>query len=172
MKELNRKGFTLVELLGVVVILSIVVGVSIPIANNIISKSRYRALGSIVDEAEDFISDQWKLKKYSPDTMNGEFKDIVDNLQTNEFLPLNVTDNKEIIEAMGISTNDVTSVKVMVDSDGIPCVVITEIPENSKLFNPTYWTKVNNKIIPVDADNYSYYSKCCDPILAQGALEG
>jgi len=167
MLNLNRKGFTLVELLGIIVILSIVVGIAVPVTTNIVTKSKYKALMTVVDEAEDFIADQWKLKKMDPDSLNDAFKDVMgsykvgDDEGQSKFITLKADDEKDrgLIEAMGISSSDITSVDVMIASDEIPCVVVRTISNHSR-FNSKYWKEDMTPV--VNNENKSYYSKCCD----------
>ena len=73
MLKIGKKGFTLVELLAVIVVLSITVGVSIPIASEITTNSKHKSLTVIVDEAEDYLTDQWKVKKMGLE-VDGAFK--------------------------------------------------------------------------------------------------
>ena len=52
---MNRKGFTLVELLGVVVILSIVLTIAIPAASNYIDSSKREAFADVLSEYVDAV---------------------------------------------------------------------------------------------------------------------
>lgn len=170
MKKSNRKGFTLVELLATVVILSIVTGVSVPVTTSIVATSKYRSLSSIVDDAENFLSDQWKINKISPDTVNSAFNEAVlkPGYTTDSEKILDTKDTahpeeKLLLEEMGINTEDVKEVKIIIDDQGIGCVIITKIPKTSKLYNGKYWkdSSETGYVIPRNDTNDRYYSKCC-----------
>lgn len=58
MKKLNRKGFTLVELLAVIVILAIVVGITLVTLLPTIEKSRKEGFDIAVEAVQKYIQDQ------------------------------------------------------------------------------------------------------------------
>ena len=58
MEKLNRKGFTLVELLAVIVILAIVVGITLVTLLPTIEKSRKDGFDIAVDAIQKYIQDQ------------------------------------------------------------------------------------------------------------------
>ena len=159
MKTLNRSGFTLVELLGVIVILSVVVGITVPVSTKVITDSKYKSLGVIVDEAEDFITDQWKLKKVDPASMTDSFKAYFENKNA----PVGfVTVNNSLLVDMAIDKSNVSKVDVMIDSDDIACVVISRIPAESNLYNKEYWTLSEDGAYATPKQNNDrFYSKCC-----------
>ena len=158
MKRLNNKGFTLIELLSVIVILSIVVGISIPVSTAIISNSKQKSLGILLDDAEDFITEQWKIKKIDPETNTESFTQYTDTATTTDFTP--ALDG--LIADMGMDKSDVKKVDVMIDEAGIACVVIREIPIDSKLYSITYWTpSEDNTYATPKQNNELFYSKCC-----------
>lgn len=184
MKKLNRNGFTLVELLATVVILSLVTGVAVPVTTNIVATSKYKSLGSIVDEAETFISDQWRIHKIAPDTVNDAFDAAFDNFDTDVLKILYSSENyaeedcekelnfddetqiekeKLLLSEMGMSIEDVSRVDVYVDTNGIGCVIVRAIPKTSKLYNSKYWSDagIDGYAIPENNTNDRYYSKCC-----------
>ena len=61
MKKLNRKGFTLVELLAVIVILAIVVGITLVTVLPTLKKSRQEAFELTAQTAADYIEKQYQL---------------------------------------------------------------------------------------------------------------
>lgn len=60
MKRLNRKGFTLVELLAVIVILAIVVGITLVTVLPTLQKSRQSAFELTPNTAGDFLEKQYQ----------------------------------------------------------------------------------------------------------------
>lgn len=61
MKKLNRKGFTLVELLAVIVILAIVVGITLVTVLPTLKKSRQEAFEVTAQTAANFLEKQYEL---------------------------------------------------------------------------------------------------------------
>ena len=59
MKKLNRKGFTLVELLAVIVILAIVVGITLVTVLPTLSKSKIQAFETAVETVKVFVRDEY-----------------------------------------------------------------------------------------------------------------
>lgn len=167
MPRLNNKGFTLVELLAVVVVLSIVVGLTVPVATNLVTNARYKALMITVEEAEKFTGDQWKLKRMDKDMMNTYFGKAINGYSVGDFITLNVNeeDDKNLINEMGIHSEGVKTVFLKIYEKNIPCVVIGEIYEDSKLYDAKYWKKTvyggETFAVPIDSVNDVYYSKCC-----------
>ena len=158
MLKIGKRGFTLVELLAVIVVLSITVGVSIPIASEVTTNSKHKSLTVIVDEAEDYLTDQWKVKKMGLE-VDSAFSSVFGTTLPTTFQKLDASN--DLVSAMGISADLVSEVKVFIESDGIACVVVTKIPLSSSLYNGKYWTKEGEYAVP-NANNDRFYSKCCD----------
>ena len=84
MKRLNNKGFTLVELLAVIIILAIVVGISIPSITNIINDSKNNSLGVAVDAAADYLTDQYSYMNIDYNTATTAFTGAFGSSPTTE----------------------------------------------------------------------------------------
>ena len=164
MKKLNRKGFTLVELLAVIIILAIVVGISIPAITNIINDSKNNSLGVAVDAAEKYLSDQYSFMQLDAANVQSDFSTWIGSQSPSggkysATLTGGVSGaDKGLIEAMGFNAEDVTTVAIEVYEEGGACVKVTQIPNTSQYFTTDYWTAAT-------ADGYKpgakYQSKGC-----------
>ena len=101
---MNKKGFTLVELLGVIVILSVLVLIAIPIVNNIVKKSQKQIKESnvitILNAAYSWAMDE-DLNVTLPENVNDSITVNINTLKTTGHL------KKEVINAeTGTSYND------------------------------------------------------------------
>jgi len=138
----------------------------------------------MTDEAEKFVSDQWKLNKIDSGSMTESFVKVLFDINQNadtgemiltekyirgEYIELDVEDEteKKLIEELGIPTDGVKKVFVQINKDDIPCVIVAEISKKSSLYNSIYWQPTNHLgediVIPRDVNNTGYYSKCCVP---------
>ena len=142
MKKLNRKGFTLVELLAVIIILAIVVGISIPAISNIINDSKNNALGVAVDAAEKYVVDQYALSQLGSTTAD-VFKTTGEKT---------VTDTA-VLKSMGFSADDVVKAIVKINDDGSACVKVTEIKEAGQYYTTAHWTSAT--VAKTSAQNQS-----------------
>ena len=135
MKKLNRKGFTLVELLAVIIILAIVVGISIPAITNIINDSKNNALGVVVDSASDYLTDQYSYMNIDYSTANTAFVNVFGGSPTDA-----QTITGDLLTAMELDTANVTTVTAQLDSNtGKICVTVSKIPTTSEYYSTEYW---------------------------------
>ena len=143
MKKLNRKGFTLVELLAVIIILAIVVGISIPAITNIINDSKNNALGVAVDAAEKYLSDQYSYMQLSAENVQADFSAWISSTSSSDGVytdTLTSEGDKALIEAMGFNSEDVTQVTIKVYQAGGACVIVDSVPNTSQYYSTEYWT--------------------------------
>ncbi len=135
MKKLNRKGFTLVELLAVIIILAIVVGISIPAITNIINDSKNNSLGVAVDAASDYLTDQYSY-------MNIDFNTATTNFTTafgsSPSTAVDITGN--LLTETGLDSKNVTTVTAtLTPTTGKICVTISKIPTTSEYYSTEFW---------------------------------
>lgn len=77
MKKLNRKGFTLVELLAVIVILAIVVGITMVTILPTLENSRKKAFDTAVETISNYIQDQHDMSLLSEDLRGSTYNETL-----------------------------------------------------------------------------------------------
>ena len=77
MKRLNRKGFTLVELLAVIVILAIVVGITLVTILPTLESSRVKAFETAVESIRDYIQSQREMALLTSDLRGDTYNEAV-----------------------------------------------------------------------------------------------
>ena len=84
MKKLNRKGFTLVELLAVIVILAIVVGITMVTILPTLENSRKKAFDTAVETISNYIQDQKDMSLLSADLRGSTYNSAVGEAESGD----------------------------------------------------------------------------------------
>lgn len=116
MRKLNRKGFTLVELLAVIVILAIVVGIALTTVLPTLKKSRQEAFDLTANTVADYVEKQYQLSLLNSDAPTIEFGTST--------APHTITANE--YKAAGVKADNYRAGTWYVDSNtGRACVTLT-----------------------------------------------
>lgn len=164
MKKLNRKGFTLVELLAVIIILAIVVGISIPAITSVINQSKNNALGVVVDSAADYLSDQYGYMNVDYNTASKAFRDVVSGpVTTAKTLAWTDTKQAALLTAMGFLQENVTTVSFTIQDSGVACVTVLTLPTTSEYYSTTYFAVASGVAKPntTGSNAADYKSRNC-----------
>ena len=127
MKKLNRKGFTLVELLAVIIILAIVVGITIPAVLTTISSTRDKAFQTAADAAANWFEREyqaWQVGDTTIAKVDAAFTAVCVN-GNNLKCTTDTALTDAAIKAAGLKTTDVnaSSSKIKIDANtGRACV--------------------------------------------------
>ena len=133
MKKLNRKGFTLVELLAVIIILAVVVGITIPAILTTTGNAKKKAAQNAANVAADWFDRQYQSYLIGDPTMsqvNGYFKTycsaaLATGTGTCAVVEGEVTE-EQIVKASGLTPANVETGKFEVTfSEGRSCVKFT-----------------------------------------------
>ena len=131
----NKRGFTLVELLAVIIILAIVVGISIPAVLTTTSKAKKSAFKSAAEAGAKWFDEQYSVAKsgYSGlgvATLDTTFKSFCGSSGSTCRTDTGVALNEEIIAAAGLKPSnfnlDATDGnKVYISASGRTCLKLT-----------------------------------------------
>ena len=132
MKKLNRKGFTLVELLAVIIILAVVVGITIPAILTTTGNAKKKAAQNAANVSADWFDRQYQSYLVSDETMsqvNSYFKTYCSAaLATGTgtcAVATGVTE-EQIVKASGLTSENVgTGTFEVTFSEGRSCVKFT-----------------------------------------------
>ena len=133
MKKLNRKGFTLVELLAVIVILAIVVGITMVTILPTLENSRKKAFDTAVETISNYIQDQKDMSLLSADLRGSTYNSAIGEAESGD----GSTGN--LLTTTGYSKN-ITAIKWKVENGvvKIDCATANESGDyrQSSNYNP------------------------------------
>lgn len=134
MKKLNNKGFTLVELLAVIIILAIVVGLTIPSILSTVDSSKKKSASAITESASQWIADQYSILAIEPASVNSAFTGVCgstgSSCLTASYKATKTSDAfsapaKAFLDTVGIKVADIDSFEVKINSNGSACFKMT-----------------------------------------------
>lgn len=132
MKKLNRKGFTLVELLAVIIILAIVVGISIPAVLTTTNNAKKKAFDTALASTTDWVERQYQvavsdLSETGVATLDSSFRTVCGgNGATCAPSTAAWIDGTNLIAAAGLATKDIQKIELYVNPNtGRACVKLT-----------------------------------------------
>ena len=124
MKKLNNNGFTLVELLAVIIILAIVVGITIPAVLSTINKAKEEGFETAADTAADWLDRQYQSYLIGDTTLSAVDSNYLNQCVSGGVVTGGCASSAALIRAAGLKTENV-SLLTATFSEGRYCVTIT-----------------------------------------------
>ena len=161
MKKLNNEGFTLVELLAVIIILAIVVGITIPAVLNTVDSSKNKALGVAVEAAQTWLENQAMLYSTDYSAVDSTFSSTWSNVATNAATTTSTVTTAAQLTTLGLKSADVNTLTITPKGNGRACVQITKIPTTSNYFVAKHWTVSGTATVATPKTTALYKSSHC-----------
>ena len=126
MKKRNRKGFTLVELLAVIIILAIVVGITIPAVLTTIRSTRDKAFQTAADSAADWFERQYQAYQVGDSNIAAVDPAFTAVCITETCVGTPHTLTEAAVTTAGLKTADVNAASstVIIKNNGRACVTL------------------------------------------------
>ena len=139
MKRLNKKGFTLVELLAVIIILAIVVGITIPAVLTTVDQARKKAGEDAAAIMADWIDKQYGLVTIGFGGADSIFTTVCGDTGvgcTNKTIDPTDSSFADFVTTAGLKTSDISQVEITINTvSGRSCVTLTAASGGSYYIN-------------------------------------
>ena len=115
-KKLNKKGFTLVELLAVIIILAIVVGITIPAVLTMVDDARMKAGEDAAAVVADWVDKQYSLNliNLGQGTVSQAYTAVCPSTSCSVTITPSSSGFEAFVKAAGLTPNDVASIDIEV----------------------------------------------------------
>ncbi len=163
MKKLNRKGFTLVELLAVIIILAIVVGIAIPSVTSVINNSKKKGFETAMESAAGYLTKQAQLMSIDMGSLDTEFDSLDgadDNSMTDGTYSVAASTHANLWSKLGLKVANISEFSITVTA-GEVCVTVAQIPTAGEYYTTSAWTSSGATATPITGSIRTSFGSGC-----------